>query len=110
MDQLKSNHIPAGLAPLENMFDRSDRFLNKMKKIDTVDVSSQVDDVNVGSKESPRYIKISKVCTEKERKEIINLVPEYKDVFAWSYDELKTFDKNVLNHEIPLRADAKPFR
>jgi hypothetical protein len=64
----------------------------------------------VGSEESPRYIKIGKACTEKERKEIISLVHENKDVFAWSYDELKTFDQNVLNHEIPLRADAKTFR
>jgi hypothetical protein len=81
-----------------------------MKKTDTTDVSSQVDDINVGSEESPRYIKIGKACTEKERKEIISLVHEYKDVFAWSYDELKTFDQNVLNYEIPLRADAKAFR
>ena len=57
MIQLRSNHIPAGLVPLENMFDRSDRFLNKIKKTDTADVSSQVDDINVGSEESPRYIK-----------------------------------------------------
>jgi hypothetical protein len=55
-----------GLVPLENMFDRLDRFLNKIKKIDTTDVSSQIDDINVGSEESPRYIKIGKACTEKE--------------------------------------------
>jgi hypothetical protein len=36
----RSNHIPTGLVPIENMFDGSDRFLNKMKKIKTVDVSS----------------------------------------------------------------------
>ena len=38
--QLRSNHIFVGLVPLENMFDRSYRVLNKMKKIDTTDVSS----------------------------------------------------------------------
>jgi hypothetical protein len=38
------------------------------------------------------------------------LVHEYNDVFAWSYDELKTFDQNILNREIPLQADVKPFR
>jgi hypothetical protein len=64
--QLRFNHINVGLVPLENMFDRSDRFLNKIKKIDTVDVSSQFDEINVGSKESPHYIKIGKACTEKE--------------------------------------------
>jgi hypothetical protein len=80
--QLRSNHIPTGLVPLENIFDRLDRFLNKTKKTDTTDVSSQVDDIHVCSEESPHYIKIGKACTEKERKDIIGLVHEYKDVFA----------------------------
>jgi hypothetical protein len=84
--------------------------LNKVEKTNKADFSMQVDDINIGSEDSPRYIKIGKACTEKERKEIVELVREYKDVFAWSYDKLKTFDQNVLNHEIPLRMDAKPFR
>jgi hypothetical protein len=108
--QLKSNHIPAGLVPLESIFDRSDRFLNKAEKTNKADFSMQVDDINIGFEDFPRNIKIGKACIEKERKEIIELVREYKDVFVWSYDEMKTFDQNILNHEIPLRMDAKPFR
>jgi hypothetical protein len=38
------------------------------------------------------------------------LVREYKDAFAWSYDELKTYDPKVIEHAIPLKKDAKPFR
>ena len=71
--QLKSNHIPYGLVSLESIFDRSDRFLNKAEKSNKADFSMQVDDINIGSKDSPCYIKIGKTCTEKERKEIIEL-------------------------------------
>jgi len=45
--QLKSNHIPVGLVPLESTFDISDRFLNKAEKTDKVNFSMQVDDINM---------------------------------------------------------------
>jgi hypothetical protein len=33
-----------------------------------------------------------------------------KMCFAWSYDELKTYDPQVIKHAIPLKKDAKPFK
>ena len=45
-----------------------------------------------------------------KRKELINLVRESRDVFVWSYDELKTYDKNIIQHDIPLEENAKPCR
>ena len=35
------------------------------------------------------------------------LFQSYKDVFAWSYQDLKTFDINIMQHKIPLKGDAK---
>lgn len=40
----------------------------------------------------------------------MDLVREYKDVFAWSYDELKAYDPKIINHAIPLKEGVKPFR
>ena len=33
---------------------------------------------------------------------------EFKDCFAWSYEDLKGIDENIIVHTIPLRADAIP--
>ena len=34
---------------------------------------------------------------------------EYKDVFAWRYDELKTYNVDIMKtYQIPLKPDAKP--
>jgi hypothetical protein len=55
-------------------------------------------------------IKIGKGTSEKERKEIINLVHEYRDVFAFTYDELKAYREDVFQHTIPLKEDTKFFR
>jgi hypothetical protein len=31
-------------------------------------------------------------------------------VFAWAYEDLKTYDTSVIKHKIPLKEEAKPFR
>jgi hypothetical protein len=31
-------------------------------------------------------------------------------VFAWSYDDLKSYKGDIIQHTIPLKEDAKPFR
>jgi hypothetical protein len=35
---------------------------------------------------------------------------KYKDVFAWSYEDLKTYDTSVIEHKIPLKLGVKPFK
>jgi hypothetical protein len=66
--------------------------------------------VNIGNKDTSRVIKIGKSCTPEEQRKIVTLVSEYRDVFAWSYDELKANDPKIINHAIPLLEGIKPFR
>lgn len=40
----------------------------------------------------------------------IELFKEYKDVFAWTYDYLKTYDTKIIQHIIQLKEYAKPFQ
>ena len=55
-------------------------------------------------------IKIGKNASPNERKAIENLIREYNDVFAWTYDDLKTFDNAIIKHTISLNEGAKPYR
>ena len=38
------------------------------------------------------------------------MLKEYVDVFAWSYEDLKTYDTRIIHHEVPLKLNVKPFR
>jgi hypothetical protein len=40
----------------------------------------------------------------------VEFLKKYKDVFAWSYDDLKTYDTSVIEHKIPFNHGIKPFR
>lgn len=35
---------------------------------------------------------------------------QYKDVFAWKYEDLKTYDTSIIKHKIPLKPESKPFQ
>ena len=39
----------------------------------------------------------------------MKLFKEFKDVFTWTYDDLKTYDTKIIQHIISLKEDAKPF-
>ena len=67
-------------------------------------------DCNIGTKEQSRIVKISKALSMKQRDEYILLLKEYVDIFAWSYENLKTYDTSIIQHKVPLKPNVKPFR
>ena len=49
----------------------------------------ELEEVNLGSdSQEPRPISISASLTETEKSELILLLKEFKDVFAWNYNEM----------------------
>ena len=45
-----------------------------------------------------------------EETELIKLLKEYRDVFAWSFEDLKGVDPVVCQHTILMKQDAKPSK
>jgi len=48
--------------------------------------------VDVGSQDHPKPISISESLLFTERKELIALLQEYIDVFAWNYEDMPNLD------------------
>jgi hypothetical protein len=55
-------------------------------------------------------VKISKYLANQMNNKYIELLRKYKDVFVWTYDEIKTYDTSVIEYKIPLKRGIKPFR
>ena len=104
--QLKGNVVPRGLVPLEKLFDKNDVSLQPSKVIE----EDQVEDLNLGTEANPKIVKLSKKVPEEYKEKYLKLFQSYKDVFAWSYQDLKTFDISIMQHKIPLREDEKPYK
>jgi len=88
------------------LFQDNDLAINPSSKKNEVDVT----DVSIGTKVEPKIIKISKALSDDKRRRYVDLMKEIVDVFAWSYEELKTFDTEVINHKITLKEGTKPFQ
>ena len=98
---------PKQVVSLERDFDKLDghkqREVLKKKLCDHLEV-------NIGTIEEPRMVKIGKTTPIEERVEIVKFLKEYRDVLAFSYDELKVYREDVIQHVIPLKEETKPFR
>jgi ribonuclease HI len=104
--QLPSNHIPRGLIPLERLFDGNDVPVKGRVSNKDADTAK----CNIGTPEEPKFVKLSSSLTTEQRAEYTNLLKEFADVFAWTYEDLKTYDTSVIEHKIPLKEGAKSFR
>ena len=99
--QFNDNSFPRVLAPLYELFDFNDVARNpKMESTET-----DVEECNIGSIEEPKMIKLSKTLPPHIKHKYIELFKEFKDVFAWRYEDLKSYDTNIIQHKIPLKAN-----
>ena len=49
-------------------------------------------------------------CTPEELTTLPVLFKEFRDVFAWSYEEMPGIDPSIVTHEIKTYPDARPVR
>ena len=66
--------------------------------------------VNLGSQDDPKPIFISESLSLTERDELMVLVREYIDVFAWNYEDIPGLDPQVAMHRLNIKPDAKPVK
>ena len=67
-------------------------------------------EINIGTDKDPKLIKIGKGTSEKERNNLIKLIKEYRDVLAFSYDEIKAYREDVFQHTIPLKEEMREVK
>jgi len=89
---LKDNHLPKGLTPLEDLFDSND--IPKKPKMEPLKVD--IEEYNLGTEENPKMVKLSKSLPSNQKLKYVELMREFQDVFAWSYEDLKSYDTSII--------------
>jgi hypothetical protein len=96
------NFIPKSVVRLEKFYDLHDKF-RKLVNCKTNSSSLTHEKVNLGTKNNSQCINLGTGCSEQEKSTFIKLFKEFKDVFAWTYDDLKMFEPNIIQHTIPMK-------
>lgn len=103
---IKDNQLPKGLIPLEDLFDSND--IPKKPKMEPL--KKDIEERTIRTEENPKLKKLSKSLPPDEKLIYIELMKEFRDVFSWSYEDLKSYDTSIIQHTIPLKQDQKTFR
>jgi hypothetical protein len=74
--------------------------LTSKEELDVINLS---DDPDI-----TKPISISKSLSAKERKCLIDLLHEYKDVFAWDYHEMPGIDPGLVAHSLNVEPGTRP--
>src|SRR3954470_21388866 len=66
--------------------------------------------VNMGGEANPKPIYISDTLSQDEKANLIALIREYIDVFAWHYEDMPGLDPKVAMHRLNIKVGAKPVK
>ena len=94
----------------ENLEKRKEKDEEVVAEKDTqVVAEEELEEVDLGSdSQEPRPILISASLTEKEKSELMLLLKEFKDVFAWDYNKMPGLDPELVAHTLNVDPEAKP--
>jgi hypothetical protein len=106
-DKIKSeNIVPKSVVKLEDLYDLKDIF-KKPTYYKTHSSTMSIELINLGTDQIPQKVNLGLGFSPFERTSFIKILKKYKDVFSWSYDDLKTFDTSVIQHTIPMFLEEK---
>ena len=66
--------------------------------------------INLSTKEERREVKIGTTLSPTIREKLIDLLQEYSDIFAWSYQDMPGLDTDIVVHCLPLREECVPVK
>ena len=66
--------------------------------------------IKLGNNENPRLNKIGSTLNEKERKDLQELLMEFREVFAWSYEDMLGIDPEIAQHHIDTHDHMVPVK
>ena len=82
------------LAKLQSAQEAFEREIEISRRV----AATELEEVNMGTTTEPRTISIVRNLPPSTRTTLITLLGEYRDVFAWSYDDMKGLDPKLYQH------------
>jgi hypothetical protein len=71
--------------------------------------AGKLEEIDIGNGDKPRLKFISANLESGFREELIKLLKEYKDYFAWDYSEMPGLDHSIVKHQLPIKPGFRPY-
>jgi hypothetical protein len=66
--------------------------------------------VDIGDGVIPRLTYVSVHLNTVQKQEIIKLLKGYTRCFAWDYNEMPGLSRELIKHQLPIKAGFKPYK
>lgn len=67
-------------------------------------------DIQMDENNPEKMIKIGKFLNQDERDQLVSLLLEFKDIFAWTYSDVLGIDCKIFTHNSVLKPNMKPVK
>ena len=65
-------------------------------------------DIDPGDMPRPKYV--SAKLNPEYKQELIDLLKDFKECFAWEYYEMPSLDRSIVEHRLPIKTRYRPFK
>ena len=72
--------------------------------------ADELEEVDIGSRDRPRPTYVSAKLDPEYKRELVDLLKEFKDCFAWEYYEMLGLDRSIVEHRLPIKPGYRPFK
>ena len=66
--------------------------------------------VDIGDGSIPRPTFINANLSDDCKTDLIKLLKEYVDCFAWEYSEMPGLSRDLVEHRLPIKAGIRPYK
>lgn len=105
----KGHLIMKNVATLEKIYDLQECFQGT-KNSKTHSSTMMHELINLRIEQDSKFVNLGTCFTQQEWQAFVHLFKQYRDVFAWTYDDLKTYDTQIIQHIIPIKEWVKPYQ
>ena len=72
--------------------------------------ADELEDIDIVPRDRPRPTYVSAKLDPEYKRELIDLLKEFKDYFAWEYYEIPGLDRLIVEHWLPIKPGYWPFK
>ncbi|XP_050875925.1 uncharacterized protein LOC127079584 [Lathyrus oleraceus] len=66
--------------------------------------------VNLGNEDDIKEVRIGSYLEESVKTRLIDMLREFTDIFAWSYQDMSRLDADIVLHMLPLKEECPPVK
>ena len=66
--------------------------------------------INLGTEEDKIEVKVGANLEPSVKSRLVQILHDYVEVFAWSYEDMHGFDTDIVVHRLPTKEDCPPVK